>query len=60
MARDTLDDRRIDGRDTLIEWIAAGCKPRENWRLGTEHEKFPFHLADGAPVSYEEIGRAHV
>ena len=53
MARDTLDDRRIDSRDTLVEWIAAGCKPRETWRLGTEHEKFPFRRADHGPVPYE-------
>jgi len=53
MARDTIDDRRIDSTDSLVAWIAAGAKPREAWRLGTEHEKFPFHLDDLSPVAYQ-------
>ena len=26
--------------------LAAGCKPRADWRIGTEHEKFVFDLQD--------------
>ncbi len=26
----------------LAEHIAVGCKPRDSWRIGTEHEKFGF------------------
>jgi len=37
----------------LVEYIAEGSKPREKWRIGTEHEKFVFHLADNRPVAYE-------
>ena len=37
----------------LVDWIAAGEKPREAWRLGTEHEKVPFYRASHAPVPYE-------
>ena len=35
----------------LAEHIAAGCKPRETWRIGTEHEKFGFRrpVRDGEP-----------
>ncbi|WP_191083460.1 glutamate--cysteine ligase [Roseococcus microcysteis] len=40
----------------LAEWFAAGCKPREAWRIGTEHEKFGFRRADGTPPSYEHQG----
>ena len=29
-------------RDDLVAWIAAGEKPREDWRIGTDHEKFVF------------------
>jgi glutamate--cysteine ligase len=36
-----------------VEWIASGEKPREAWRLGTEHEKVPFYRADSSPVPYE-------
>jgi glutamate--cysteine ligase len=28
-----------------VEYIEQGCKPREQWRIGTEHEKFAFDLA---------------
>src|SRR6185295_16673900 len=42
----------VRSRDDLIAWIAAGCKPPERWRIGTEHEKFLF-LADTLdPVPY--------
>ncbi len=37
----------------LAEYIAVGCKPRERWRIGTEHEKFGFRLDDLAPPPYE-------
>ncbi len=37
----------------LAEYIAAGCKPRAQWRIGTEHEKFGFRLADHRPPPYE-------
>jgi glutamate--cysteine ligase len=53
MARDTTDDRTIERIDDLVAWIAAGEKPRERWRAGTEHEKFAFRRADGSPVAYE-------
>lgn len=53
MARDTTDDRPIEGRDALVAWIEAGARPREGWKLGTEHEKFPFRRADFAPVPYD-------
>ena len=40
----------------LAEHIAAGCKPREQWRIGTEHEKFGFRLDDLAPPPYLAAG----
>ena len=56
MARDVSDQTPIESRDALVGWIAAGEKPEADFRLGTEHEKFPFYRADLAPVPYE--GRA--
>lgn len=53
MARDTTDSRPIEGPEELAGWIAAGCKPREKWRIGTEHEKFPFYVDGNLPVPYE-------
>ncbi len=52
MARDTTDARPIQGHDDLVAWIADGCKPREDWRIGTEHEKFPFYVDGNRPVPY--------
>jgi len=37
----------------LVEYIAAGCKPKSDWRIGTEHEKFPYRLDDLSPLAYE-------
>jgi glutamate--cysteine ligase len=53
MARDVSDATPIGTRRELVEWIASGEKPREAWRLGTEHEKIPFYAADRRPVPYE-------
>ncbi|MEN0087232.1 MAG: glutamate--cysteine ligase [Pseudomonadota bacterium] len=37
----------------LAGWMQSGCKPRDNWRIGTEHEKFGFRLDGHGPVPYE-------
>jgi glutamate--cysteine ligase len=39
----------ITDRRQLAEWFAAGSKPRDAWRIGTEHEKFGFRRAGSAP-----------
>lgn len=43
----------VRSKADLIQWIAAGCKPKENWRIGTEHEKFVFRTCSLTPVPYE-------
>ena len=53
MARDVSDETPITGRDDLVGWLAAGCKPPERHRIGTEHEKIGFYTADDSPVPYE-------
>lgn len=52
MARDTVDLTPIEGRRALIEWFEKGNKPPSAFRIGTEHEKFPFYAADLSPVPY--------
>ncbi len=37
----------------LIAYLEAGCKPAEEWRIGTEHEKFCYSLDDFRPLPYE-------
>jgi glutamate--cysteine ligase len=53
MARDTVDLTPIEGRAALIGWFEEGIKPESAFRIGTEHEKFPFYTADLSPVPYE-------
>jgi glutamate--cysteine ligase len=53
MARDVSDTTPIGARSELVEWIASGEKPRETWRLGTEHEKVPFYKVDATPVPFD-------
>jgi glutamate--cysteine ligase len=53
MARDTLDETPIEDRAQLIEHIRGGEKPADTFRIGTEHEKFAFNVADLSPVPYE-------
>ena len=53
MARDQIDMTPIESRAELAAWLEAGCKPEANFRIGTEHEKLPFTLADHRPVPYE-------
>jgi glutamate--cysteine ligase len=53
MARDVSDSTPIGSKDELMSWIAAGEKPPSAFRLGTEHEKFPFYRDDLSPVPYE-------
>jgi glutamate--cysteine ligase len=37
----------------LADYLAAGEKPREAWRIGTEHEKFGFRTDDLRPPTFE-------
>src|SRR5450631_2445703 len=53
MARDQIDMTPIETRDELVAWLEAGCKPKAQFRVGTEHEKFAFTLNDHRPVPYE-------
>ncbi|MBC7986618.1 MAG: glutamate--cysteine ligase [Sphingomonadaceae bacterium] len=54
---DSSDDSPpIEDRAQLIETFARGEKPRERWRIGTEHEKFVYRTADHRAPSYDEPG----
>ncbi|WP_334128141.1 glutamate--cysteine ligase [Sneathiella sp.] len=43
----------IADKAQLVEFAASGCKPRDKWRIGTEHEKFGFTLDTLEPLTYE-------
>ena len=49
---DNVPSPPVGSRDELVGWIAAGSKPKERWRIGTEHEKFLFHTDSLGPVPY--------
>ncbi len=53
MARDQIDMTPIETRDELVAWFAEGSKPKSQFRIGTEHEKFPFTVEGHHPVPYE-------
>ena len=44
---------RLENRQQLIEYLETGCKPKPEWGLGTEHEKFGFTISDMRPLPYE-------
>jgi glutamate--cysteine ligase len=50
------DDPVIESIDQLAQPMAAGEKPREAWRIGTEHEKFVYCVSDHHAPSYDEPG----
>jgi len=50
------NDPQIETRDQLIAAMAKGEKPKEAWRIGTEHEKFVYCTQDHHAPSYEEPG----
>ena len=46
----------VESRDDLISVFSGGEKPRADWRIGTEHEKFVYRLADHRAPSWDEPG----
>ncbi|MGC5795780.1 glutamate--cysteine ligase [Sphingomonas sp. NFX23] len=44
----------IESRDQLIASFAGGEKPKDAWRIGTEHEKFVYANGDHHAPSYDE------
>jgi glutamate--cysteine ligase len=47
------DSTPISSLQQLADYIAVGCKPAEQFRIGTEHEKFGFRHADLATPPYQ-------
>jgi glutamate--cysteine ligase len=39
--------------DDLVNDMAAGCKPKADWRVGIEHEQFLYHKTDRKPLPYD-------
>jgi glutamate--cysteine ligase len=43
----------VTSADQLVSWFAAGEKPAQAWRVGTEHEKIGLYRQGYASVPYE-------
>jgi glutamate--cysteine ligase len=43
----------IHARSELAAYLSKGCKPKSEWRIGTEHEKFGFRWSDLKAPDYE-------
>ena len=53
------NDPIIESREQLIAAFAKGAKPKDRWRIGTEHEKFVYARRDYHAPSYDERGGIH-
>ncbi len=42
-------------KNDLISRFSDGCKPKVDWKIGTEHEKFGFKKKDLTPLTFEDI-----
>ncbi|WP_370244352.1 glutamate--cysteine ligase [Salipiger sp.] len=43
----------IESHAQLAEYLEAGCKPVEDWRIGTEHEKVGYLTDTHEPLPYD-------
>ena len=43
----------IEDISQLAEYLAEGCKPKQDWRIGTEHEKFGYCHDTLNPLPYD-------
>jgi len=43
----------VTHRDQLVEYVSSGARAPQDWKVGTEHEKFGFRLDDLRPPTYD-------
>lgn len=43
----------IESYDDLVNYFAEGCKPEQDWKIGTEHEKFGYCKDTLKPIPYD-------
>ncbi|XCD37581.1 glutamate--cysteine ligase [Candidatus Liberibacter asiaticus] len=53
MTCNPLANTIVTSIDDLVQHIASGIKPQEEFRIGTEHESFIFSRADHRPLPYD-------
>ena len=55
MGQAVMDDAPLS-LEVMAAYLAAGCKPPSEFRIGAEHEKFAFRLGTHAPIPYDGEG----
>ena len=53
---DTGESPPVEDRDDLLSVFSGGEKREDEWRIGTEHEKFVYRLDDHRAPSWQEPG----
>jgi len=48
-----VNETPITERAQLVDFLGGGTRPIDQWRIGTEHEKFGFRLDDLRPPTWE-------
>jgi glutamate--cysteine ligase len=43
----------VESKSDLVGYLAAGCRPKAEWRIGTEHEKFGYCVDTLKPLPYD-------
>ena len=46
----------VEHYEQLVQYLSDGCKPRSEWKVGTEHEKFGFFKDTLKPIPYKGKG----
>jgi len=52
MGQAVVDDAPLT-LEAMAAYLADGCKPPQQFRIGAEHEKFPFRLGSHDPIPYD-------
>ncbi|MGY1426319.1 glutamate--cysteine ligase [Lysobacter sp. A289] len=51
-----VEEVSIQSRDQLVEYLSSGTRTRDDWKIGTEHEKFGFRFDDLRPPTFDGEG----
>ena len=50
-----MDNKQTLNLDKIFQWFKEGEKKRDDWLIGTEHEKFLFKKNDFKRLGYEDF-----
>ncbi len=50
----------IESRDQLTAYFESGCRTPDQWRIGTEHEKFLYRRDTKEPIAYDDADKGGI